>query len=83
MCVLQRKVIAIPAEHPDNHTHRRRPKIDASALRRPDGRTPYLRAFPRQMTFGTRISFPLEIHLCICVAPSLICKLPVVRERQF
>ena len=57
VCVLQRKKIAIPGAHPENHIHRRRVKIDARALRRPDERNPYLRAFPRQMTFGINVSF--------------------------
>ena len=52
--------IAIAEAQPENNMDRRGVMSKPSAFLRPDGRNPYLRALPLQMTFGTKVNFFLK-----------------------
>ena len=63
-------------EQPENHSLRRLSSTDPSAFLRPEGRKPYLFAFPLQMTFRVRV-YLLDIgksclHLCLALLPFFI-----------
>ena len=71
--VLQRKIKAIAGEHPENHALRLFNNAEPSAFLRPEGRKPYLLAFPLQMTLRvTVILFDMGkpcLHLCLALQP--------------
>ena len=76
VCVLHRKIKAMAGEQPENHSLRRLSSTDPSAFLRPEGRKPYLLAFPLQMTFRVRV-YLLDIgksclHLCLALLPFFI-----------
>ena len=76
VCVLQRKIKAIAGEHPENHALRLFSNAEPSAFLRPEGRKPYLLAFPLQMTLRVRVYlFDIGkscLHLCLALLPFYI-----------
>ena len=50
---MQRKTRAMAGEHPERHLHTRLVRMFPNALRRPEGRSPNLRAFPLHITLAS------------------------------
>lgn len=76
VCVLQRKIKAIAGEHPENHALRLFSSAEPNAFLRPEGRRPYLLAFPLQMTLRLWVYlFSIGkscLHLCLAWLPFYI-----------
>ena len=68
VCVLHRNISAMLGAQPENHIQRRFVSIVAKALRRPEQRSPYFLAFPRQLIFGIKVNLffngKAALHVC-------------------